>query len=160
MNLRRREMMNMKKLLVTFMTVVAVTAFATSAFSFGSGSGKGNDVVSYDDFDQTVLSQLNLTVEQITEINVLREAFLKDTRPIVHKMLGKRSALKTLWLQQNPDEEKIAIAHEEMRALRNQIKDKKDVYRLNVYNVLTPEQKEKLKSYGSGRGLRHGMRGN
>jgi len=152
--------MNMKKLLITLLTVVAVTAFTTSAFSFGSGSRRGNGVRSCDDFDPTVLSQLNLTVEQITAINVLREAFVKDTRPIVDKMLSKRSDLKALWLQQNPDEEKIAIAHEEIKILRNQIKDKKDVYLHNVYNVFAPEQKEKLKSYGSGRGLRHGMRSN
>ncbi len=134
----------MKKLLTALFTVAIVIASAHSAFSFNSG--KVNGVDTYDEFNPTVLPQLNLSVKQMTDINVLRETFLKDTRPLEHEMFIKRSELKRLWLQQNPDKEKIEIVREEIRVLRNQVKDNRNVYRLKVYNLLTQDQKEKLKS--------------
>lgn len=144
---------------MTLVTVIIVTAFAAFAFASGPGPGRGHGGEPYDSFDQATLSQLNLTADQTTKINAFREAFLKDTKPLQDKMFSKRGDLKLLWLQQNPDQEKILAVQKEIRALRDQIQEKRDVYRLNVYNVLTPEQKEKLKSYGPGRGFGHGMRG-
>jgi len=149
----------MKKITMTLVTVLIVAALSTYAFAYGPGWGRGHGGGPYDGYDPATLSQLNLTAEQTTKINAFREAFLKDDKPLQDKMFGKRGDLKLLWLQQNPDQEKILAVQKEIRALRDQIQEKRDVYRLNVYNVLTPEQKEKLKSYGSGRGFGHGMRG-
>jgi Spy/CpxP family protein refolding chaperone len=149
----------MKKLAIILVTLLTLTVFAASAFAFGPGWGRGHGGGSYDGCDPAALSQLNLTAEQTTKINAFREAFLKDTKPLQDKMFSKRGDLKILWLQQNPDQEKILTMQKEIRALRDQIQEKRDVYRLNVYNVLTPEQKEKLKSYGPGRSFGHGMRG-
>jgi Spy/CpxP family protein refolding chaperone len=154
-----KENTMMKKLTMTLVTVLLVTALSAYAFAYGSGWGRGHGGGSYDGYDPAALSQLNLTAEQTTKINAFREAFLKDSKPLQDKMFSKRGDLKLLWLQQNPDQKKILAVQKEIRALRDQIQDKKDVYRLNVYNVLTPEQKEKLKSYGRGRGSGHGMRG-
>jgi zinc resistance-associated protein len=149
----------MKKIIMTLVTVIIVTAFAASAFAFGPGSGRGHGGGPYDGYDPAVLSQLNLTADQTTKINAFREAFLKDTKPLQDKMFSKRGDLKLLWLQQNPDQEKILAVQKEIRTLRDQIQEKRDLYRLNVYTVLTPEQKQKSKSYGPGRGFGHGMRG-
>jgi len=160
MNLTRKQVINMKKLVMTLFTVIVVIAFAASTLAFRQGWGRGNRLRPCDDFDPAVLSQLNLTVEQATEINVFRDTFLKDTKPLRDMMFSKRDDLRLLWLQQSPDQEKILAMQKEVSVLRNQIKEKSDVYRRNVYNVLTPEQKEKLKSYGPGRGFRQGMRGN
>jgi len=143
---------------MTLITMAVVTSFVPWAFSFDLNRGKRSDVGSCDDFDSTALSQLTLSVEQTTEINILREAFLKDTRPIEDKMLSKRNDLKLLWLQQNPDKEKITIVQKQIRALRNQINDKREVYRLKVYNLLTHEQEERLKSCNPGRSHSHDMR--
>jgi len=154
-----KENTTMKKLTMTLVTVLVVTALSTYAFAYGPGWGRGHGGGPYDGCDPATLSRLNLTAEQTTKINAFREAFLKDDKPLQDKMFSKRGDLKLLWLQQNPDQEKILAVQKEIRALRDQIQEKRDVYRLNVYNVLTPQQKEKLKSYGPGRGFGHGMKG-
>jgi Spy/CpxP family protein refolding chaperone len=160
MNLTRKQVMNMKKLVMTLVTVIIVTVLAASTFAYGHEWGRGHGSGPYDCCEPAVLSQLNLNVDQTTKINAFRDAFLKDSKPLQDYMLSKRGDLKMLWLQQNPDQEKILALQNEIRALKDQLQEKRDVYRLNVYNVLTPEQKEKLKSYGPSRGFRHGMRGN
>jgi len=149
----------MKKLTMTLVTVLVVTALSTYAFAYGPGWGRGHGGADRYGPDTSFLSQLNLTSEQTAKINALREANQKDIKPLQDKMFSKQGDLKLLWLQQNPDQNKILAVQKEIRALRDQIQDKKDVCRLNVYNVLTPKQKENLKSYGPGRGFGHGMRG-
>ena len=148
----------MEKLVKTLFTVVVVTFFVTSAFAYGPGSGRGHGSGPRDGCDSETFSILNLTAEQAAKIHTFREAFLKDCKPLQDKMVSKRGDLKILWLQQNPDQEKILTMQKEIRDLKDQIQEKRDIYRLNVFDVLTPEQKEKLKSYGPERDSGHGMR--
>lgn len=148
----------MKKLVMTFVTVVAVTAFAASAFAFGPGWGRGHGGGHCYGGDVTALSGLNLTAEQTAKVNALREAHLKDVKPLQDKMLSKRGELRLLWLKQNPDQEKILAMQKEIRTIRDQMQDKRTVHRLNVLKVLTPEQQEQLKTFGPGRGYGQGMK--
>jgi Spy/CpxP family protein refolding chaperone len=74
-------------------------------------------------------------------------------------MFSKRGDLRLLWLQQNPNQDKILAGQKEIRNLRDQMQDKMTVYRLNVLKVLTPEQQEKVKSSRMGHGFGPGMRG-
>jgi Spy/CpxP family protein refolding chaperone len=147
----------MKKFTITMVTVLAVTALAAYAFAFGPGGGRGHGGGPCYGGDITALSELNLTAEQTAKVNALREAHLKDVKPLQDKMFSKRGDLKLLWLQTNPDKDKIMAAQKEIRTLRDQMQDKMTAYRLDVLKVLTPEQKEKLKSlkmrHGSGPGM-------
>jgi Spy/CpxP family protein refolding chaperone len=153
--------MNIKKLVMTLLfTVIAVTVFAASTFAYDHDRGRGHGGGPHAGCEPAVLSQLGLNVEQTAKINAFRGAFLKGSKPLQDYILSKRADLKLLWLQQKPDEEKILSLQKEIGALKDQLRGKRDDYRLNVYNVLTPEQKEKLKSYGRGRGFRQDMRGN
>jgi len=154
-----KENIIMKKLVMSFVTVIAVTALAASAFAFGPGWGRGHGGGSCYGGEITALSELNLTAEQTAKINALRETHLKDVKPLQDKMFSKRGELRLLWLQQNPDQEKILAAQKEIRTIRDQMQDKMTVHRLNVLKLLTPEQQEKLKAFGPGRGFGHGMRG-
>ena len=150
----------MKKIIMTLITVIAVTAFAASAFAFGPGWGRGHGGGQcFYEPDTGALSKLNLTDEQTAKMNTLRETHLKDVKPLRDKMFSKRGDLRLLWLQQNPDQEKIVAVQKEIRNLRDQMQDKMTVYRLNVLKVLTPEQQEKLKAFGPGRGFGSGMKG-
>ena len=149
----------MKKLVMSFVTVIAVTALAASAFAFGPGWGRGHGGGSCYGGEITALSELNLTAEQTAKINALRETHLKDVKPLQDKMFSKRGELRLLWLQQNPDQEKILAAQKEIRTIRDQMQDKMTVHRLNVIKVLTPEQQQKLKAYGPRYGFGPGMRG-
>ena len=114
MNLTRKPVINMKKLVMTLFTVIVVMAFASAALAFRQGSGRGNGLSPYDDCDPAVLSQVHLTVEQATEINVFRDTFLKDTKPLRDMMLSKRDDLRLLWLKQSPDQEKILAMQKEV----------------------------------------------
>jgi Spy/CpxP family protein refolding chaperone len=74
-------------------------------------------------------------------------------------LFSKRGDLRLLWLQTNPDQDKILAAQKEIRGLRDQMQDKMTTKRLEVLKVLTPEQQEKVKSFRMGRGFGPGMRG-
>jgi Spy/CpxP family protein refolding chaperone len=154
----------MKKLAVTFVTLLAVIALTNSAFAFGPGWGRGHGRGQFGSGncyggDVMGVPGLNLTTEQAAKINALREAHLKDVKPLQDKMFSKRGDLKLLWLQNNPDQRKIAETRKEIRTLRDQMQDKRDNHRLDVLKVLTPEQQEKLNAYRPGRGFGPGMKG-
>ena len=79
--------------------------------------------------------------------------------PLQEKVFDKSVELRRLWLQANPDKNKILAAQKELRNLRNQMEDKVTVLRLDMNNVLTPEQKEKLANSRWGKGHGFGQRG-
>jgi len=137
----------MKKLAVTMASVLLVALMFSLAFAHREGWGRGSARGPCRDWDRgAYLQELNLTPEQNDRIAALREAHLKDTKPLQDKMFSKRGDFKLLWLQKNPDEEKIRAARKEIRALRDQLEDKRSDFRLVAMKVLTPEQQTKIKS--------------
>ena len=66
-------------------------------------------------------------------------------------MFSMRGDLKLLWLQQNPDKERILAVQKEIRVIRDQIQDKATAHRVDVFNVLTPEQQDKAREAQSKR---------
>lgn len=149
----------MKKLTMTLVTLLVVTALAASSYAFGPGWGRGHGGGYCYGMNDAALSNLNLTADQNAKITALREAHLKDVKPLQDKIFSKRGELRLLWLQTNPDENKINATQKEMRNLRDQMHDKRTAYRLNVLKVLTPEQQSQLKSSRLGHGFGHGMKG-
>jgi Spy/CpxP family protein refolding chaperone len=142
----------MKKL----MTVVAVIALAAVVASpamayrgMGGGYGYGPGNVA----DIGAARGLDLTAEQTAKINAMREAHLKDIKPLQDQMYSKSGELRNLWLAVTPDREKILALQKEAQVLRDQMTDKRTTYRLEVRKVLTPEQQAKVQAYGTGRGM-------
>jgi Spy/CpxP family protein refolding chaperone len=113
----------------------------------GYGSGPGNVA------DIGAARGLDLTVEQTQKINALREAHLKDIKPLQDQMYSKSGELRNLWLAKTPDQEKILALQKEAQGLRGQLTDKFTTYRLEALKVLTPEQLTKVQSYGMGRAM-------
>ena len=148
----------MKKIIMSLATVIIVTVFAVSAFAFGPGGGRGHGGGYYGG-DITAVPGINLTSDQTAKINALRDANLKDIKPLQDKLFSKRGDLRLLWLETNPDQNKITAAQKEIRALRDQMQDKMISYRLEALKVLTPEQQEKVKANRPGRGFGPGTRG-
>jgi Spy/CpxP family protein refolding chaperone len=72
-------------------------------------------------------------------------------------MFSKRGDLRLLWLQTTPDKEKILAVQRDLRAIRDKIEDKVAAHRVDVFNILTPEQQEKARSFAGGHGPGHGM---
>jgi Spy/CpxP family protein refolding chaperone len=157
----------MKKLTLVLMAVVLGVFLTASAFAFGGprddrgpGPGYGPDNGRGRGYcNETGLRRLNLTDEQKTKIEALVIASQKEIRPLSEKMFDKSVALRRLWLQENPDKDKIYAAQKEVRTLRDKLEDKATALRFEIRKVLTPEQQEKLASFGWGRGMGFGPRG-
>jgi Spy/CpxP family protein refolding chaperone len=123
--------------------ILAVTVMPVSASQYGRGPGAvhgcGKDI--------TAIPGLNFTEDQSAKITSLREAFLKDIKPLQDKLFSKRGDLKFLWRDKNPNQAKILATQKQIRMLRGQIQDRETVHRLAVRKVLTSEQQDKIKAF-------------
>jgi Spy/CpxP family protein refolding chaperone len=137
--------------------IAAAPVMANREMRVGYGSGPGNveDIAEKGD--------LGLTAEQREKISTLREAHLRDIKPLQERLYAKSRELKGLWLAKTPDREGILAFQREVQALRNQLMEKLTTYRLDAWQFLTPEQQAKVRAYGPDRGPRRmggpGMRG-
>ena len=150
----------MKKSTLVLMTVVLGMLLTVPAFAFGQSEG-GSPAVGKGDCScsKPALWKLNLSAEQKTKIEALISENQKAMRPLREKMFDKSVALRRLWLQANPDKDKITDAQKEVRTLRDEMQDKITVMRLEIHKILTPEQNEKLANSHWGRGPGFGPRG-
>jgi Spy/CpxP family protein refolding chaperone len=150
----------MKKLTFVLMAAALGVFLTVSAFAFGpgrcTGNGPGGDPGYYRD---KIFKNLNITDDQKTKMEALQTAHLKDVRPLREKMFDKSVELRRLWLQANPDKNKINSAQKEMRTLRDNIEDKDTALKLEIRKLLTPEQNEKMANSPWGRGKGFGPRG-
>lgn len=127
---------------ITLALIVAAPAMAYREMRMGFGRGPGNveDIAEERDLD--------LTAEQKEKIIALREAHLKDIKPFQDQLYVKGRELRGLWLAKTPDRESILALQKEVQNLRNQLMDKLTNYRLEVRQILTPEQQAKILPYG------------
>jgi len=150
----------MKKIGLIGLTMVLVVGLAAGSFAWGGGPGKGRGP-GYGpcvDGGMTPYSQLNLSAEQTAKIHAIRETEMRETKPLRDQMFIKGGDLKLLWLEKSPNKDKILAVQKELRAIREQLDEKKTIKRLAILDVLTPEQKTKLQSFRGWRvGPRHGM---
>ncbi|MBN1615228.1 MAG: Spy/CpxP family protein refolding chaperone [Deltaproteobacteria bacterium] len=137
----------MKKIAIAMASLLLVAFLVSPAFAYRDSWGRGSVRGPCRDWDRGArFAELNLTQEQSDKIAALREAHLKDVKPLRDKMFSLRGDLKILWLQKNPDEEKIRATQKEIRALRDQLEDKRWDYRKASLNVLTPEQQAMIRA--------------
>jgi zinc resistance-associated protein len=157
----------MKKVATSLGILLLVAVFAIPAFGRGPGwgsgwghgycinqgygGGQGGPMAGYG------APGLNLTEEQSAKIRSLREAYQKDVIPLRSELFAKRAELRALWAQTNPDKGAILAKQKEISTLRDQMREKKTIHRLEKRAVLTPEQQASLTFMG--RGKRMGPRG-
>lgn len=144
----------MKKITLTAIAVAIGLLLSAPVFAFGPGGGMGPGY-----YGNAGFNKLNLTDEQKTKIEALQTAYQKELRPVREKMFDKSVALRRLWLQANPDKDKITAAQEEVSLLRDKIQNKVTTMRLEIRKVFTSEQQEKLANSGWDRGEGFGPRG-
>jgi Spy/CpxP family protein refolding chaperone len=142
----------MKKLM-TVVAVIALAAVVASPAMAYRGMRGGYDRGPGNFAQMDVTRGISLTSEQTEKINALREAHLKDVKPIQDQLYAKSGDLRNLWLAKTPDQEKILALQKEVQNLRGQMTEKGTTYRLEARKVLTPEQLTKIQSYGLGRGM-------
>ena len=140
---------------IALMAIMTVTA--TAQMRMRGDYGRGH----YHVADITKLPGLNLTTEQIKKIDALRDGHMLDIMPLRDQMYSKSIELKSLWLLQTPDLNKIAVLQKEVQILRDKMFEKGAVYRLETLNLLTVQQQTILESYKEkrGYGFGNGMQG-
>lgn len=154
----------MKKTWITVMGLLFVAAVSTSAFASNWGRGPGYDGAQGRGYGNAEtfrgMAGLNLSAEQTAKLAEIRNARTRELMPIQEKMLAKRNAIKALWLDKTPNQEKIIAAQKELGDLRDQMQAKTTESRLESLKALTPAQQEIVKAQysGSRRGARDGRR--
>jgi hypothetical protein len=93
------------------------------------------------------LMDLNLTRDQASKINLLRETLLNDVKVLQEETFNKREDLKLIWLEDTPDQGKISTMQQEIKDLQNRMRQKTGQYLQEVRNNLTPEQRTMLRPY-------------
>ena len=146
----------MKKKVTMIVAAIALAAVAASPALAYRGMRGGYDRGPGNFAQMDVARGASLTTEQTEKINALREAHLKNVKPIQDQLYAKSGDLRNLWLAKTPDQEKILALQKEVQNLRGQMLEKGTIYRLEARKVLTPEQLTKIQSYGLGRGMARG----
>ena len=139
----------MKKIIfAVMMAAILATAGLATAQEWGKGHGMGMGYGPHPGGARSAGSglwkALNLTPEQIEKMKALREDSFKETIPLRNELMSKKLERAALWVQTNPDEEKILAKQKEINALRAQLGEKVTKNRLAMRKILTPEQEAKL----------------
>ncbi len=108
----------------------------------------------------SVMAELNLSDEQLEEIDALYDRMLEDRIPLLQDLDELRLRMRELWEAERPDEEAVISLHREMDALRQKLREHSVRFQLDVLDLLTPRQREtyrRLQSMrGHGRGAGNG----
>jgi Spy/CpxP family protein refolding chaperone len=142
----------MKKfsLLAALITILASATFVVAGPCGGEWGNPGWAM------DNTILSKLNLTAEQMEKIRALRESFQKDITPLRTRIFEKKAEMRLLWMQTESDAAGIKAKEKEIHDLKWQVLEKATDFRLALRSVLTPEQLSKFLALGGDWGRHHG----
>ncbi|MCX8116794.1 MAG: Spy/CpxP family protein refolding chaperone [Desulfobacterota bacterium] len=136
----------MKKRWVFVSLMVLVILAAGSAYAYGPGCGpcwKGPWGEAW-----AAGKGVDLTPDQKAKLQELRQKFTSETAKLRGELLTKRLELQSLWTNPKADPKAIAEKERELRELQNQMREKGLQHRLEVRQILTPEQ---IAGFGFGR---------
>jgi zinc resistance-associated protein len=143
-----------KNILISMVAVLVLSLVASAAFA-GPGFGRG---MGYSQYPGCPLVS-SLTPEQTSRIQTIQQANFQEISPLREQLFAKRTELRNLWVTQNPDQAKIAALQNEMLDIRAQLQEKSNNARLEVRQILTPEQQAQIGTYGPGMGRMGGLMG-
>jgi len=87
---------------------------------------------------------LNLTPAQRKEIAEFRLSWQEETVDLRGQLMKYRIQLKRLWLEETPDRNNIYVLIDEMAGIRAEMQKKAIDFGLQLKEILTPEQGERL----------------
>jgi Spy/CpxP family protein refolding chaperone len=93
------------------------------------------------------LMDLNLTREQASKINFLRDTLLNVVKVLQEETLKKRGDLRLMLHENSPDQGKISTMQKEIKDLQDQMRFLTSRYLQEVRNNLTSEQRTMLRPY-------------
>ena len=127
--------------------LLGITYVYASGPGFGQGRGQKNCAGGF--------GAANLTSEQQTKLQELRQKHHNEAAPFRDKMFSLRQEIRTLWSDPKADPKVIQSKTKEMSDLRDQMQDKMVQFRLDARNLLTPNQIQALGA-GCGQGCGSG----
>jgi Spy/CpxP family protein refolding chaperone len=95
---------------------------------------------------------LNLSDKQIEQFNDIQTKLEKDHWKLMGKMIDQKSKLREVWSADKPDPKKVGDAYEEIFQIRRQAIEARVSAMNKMYDALTDEQREQLKSGPRGMG--------
>ena len=114
-------------------------------------------------FGPRVIAELGLTQDQIQQLKQLKDAFLAQTQATREQLQAMCKEMGQLWAAENPDPNAIKALAAEMDVLRAELRDAAIDHKIAGLNVLTAEQRAKVREKigkhgcGMGPGSRRGM---
>jgi periplasmic protein CpxP/Spy len=135
----------MKKTVIALGLAVVLLLGITYVYAGGPGFGPGNGPRNC----AGGWGASNLTSEQQTKMQEVRQKHYNEVAPLRDKMFSLRQELRTLWSDPKADSKAIEGKTKEMNALRDQMQDKMVQFRLDARNLLTPDQ---IQALGTGCG--------
>ncbi len=152
--------MNLTKTIVAAALLIFSTSMAVAGAGMGwAGDGRGRGPGMGPGFGGPYAAIPDLTPEQTQKMEELRKKHWAEMAPLQNQRLAKRSELRALWAEPNPDQEKILLKQRELAELDLRLREKMTQHRFEIHSLLTPEQRERLSAmgYGMGRGMGGGM---
>jgi Spy/CpxP family protein refolding chaperone len=154
LKLHRKEVISMKRTIIIGLSLTLTLALiATVALAWGPGFGRGFGMGP--GYGNPPIP--NLTAEQSSQIQALREASLEEIEPLQKDLVTKRIELRNLWLTQNPDPTAVTAKQKEMWDIQSKLQEKAANLGLEIRKLLTPEQLAQLPAFAAGRGFGPGM---
>lgn len=152
----------MKRTLVILSILLLFTLGTASVLHAWRGGPDGGMGYGSAPYGAVVLADpnLDLSTEQAAQICFLDEKYLREIKPLKDQLYSKSRELRSAWLQTTLDRININNLQKDVTNLRGQTREKLAAHRLDVLNVLTPEQQAKVqaydarRNYDSGKGIR------
>ncbi len=85
-------------------------------------------------------SELNLSPEQVKELDIIQQAHFRETQLLRGQLLSKRLELREFLKNQSTRIEAIRTKYSEVNELESRFEEKAVDYLIKVRNLLTPEQ--------------------
>ena len=154
----------MKKQLVTalalgtFLLPLGIAAVEANSFENNSTEGQTMELAqnsehqrrkgnrrkgAHRDGMKRILSQLDLSSEQKQQIQAIDNKYESDRNPLYQELRTEHQEMKTLFTS-NATPEELRTQHEKIRNLRGQMGDIRFSQMLEVREVLTPEQRDRM----------------
>jgi len=147
-----------KTIIIGLSLTLALALMATVVLAQGPGFGRGFGPGTGYGGGYSSPAIPNLTAEQSAKMQALQQAHLTKIGPLQQALLSKRLELRSLYLAPNPDQAAVLAKQKEILNLQAQMQEEATNYRLEVRQVLTPEQQAQFGAFsGPGMGMGPGM---
>jgi Spy/CpxP family protein refolding chaperone len=153
------------KLMIAGFLGLAVLLVAAGAEA-GRGRGGRGGFGQKDGIGPRMAQELGLSQAQLDQIEDLADARRESDAKVVEQLRALREELHAEWMSDTPREKVILSLHKKMDPLRAELRVSHVRFRLDVLDVLTPDQRAKLQQLrkdrferrdGSRRGAGAGM---